>query len=205
VPILPDLPEELTGKIRALDTEQKIRAVGFHTSGTYVFTVSGRILHGYGGVDAWVQNTYETNRLLYWPGNGNDVVELNMQKNKVKPRITVILPWGEHVWFGSHEGLARYHPKTGTWKWYGAEWGLPTSNIFCGIQIGDTFWMAGSQCAFSFDPKTEQFRAYLPDVPLASDFLDFLWIEPSPAGVAVYNRCAHFVIEPVSGQWHEIK
>lgn len=201
VPVLPELPAELQAKIRSLDAEQKIRAVGFHTSGTYVFTVSGRNIAGYGGVSAWAEDTYETSRLLYWPGAGAGVTELNMRHERISPRITVILPFGEHVWFGTHEGLARYHPKKGTWNWYSAEHGLPVRKILCGAQIGGEFWFGGPKIVFSFNPKTEQFRAYLPDMELEGDFL---WIEPSSSGVGVYNRWAHFVIDPISGKWHDI-
>ena len=200
VPLLPELNAELKNAIRALDEEHSIRAMGFHSGGTYVFTVSGRCMEGYSDGAGWAKDRYETNRLLYWPGAGRRIVELSTPDLTASPRITCILPYGDYIYFGAHEGLARYHPRTGRWKWYSEKEGLPERKILCGVSAGDELWFGGLETVFSFNPTNEIFRTYLPDVDPNSGFL---WIESMPDGISVYNLWSHYFIDRITGKWSD--
>jgi PAS domain S-box-containing protein len=111
-----------------------------------------------------------------------------------------------YLWFGEWgNGLDRFDPQTGSFRFYNHDRDNPTSlssDIVESLYVDGhgTLWVGGYNALDRFDPKTEQFRAYRSPVPgpsqyraITEDASGALWLASMGNGLHRFD--------PVTGQF----
>ena len=204
----PPLPQAAVKTVGDMPQETEVLACASHRTGRYLFLAGQGIVVGF-GVQRGRRDRYRLQKLFHQPSQGAPLEDLPIIKNGNPARVTVILPLGDFIWFGTHEGLARFDPGAKAWRWFGPKEGLPTNYILCGTVANGKLWLCGGAddngtVVFSFDPATEEVQAYLPDREQSLFAVSGMEVLNTHAFVA-HSFGRLFGIDLVSGKWEQVE
>jgi len=202
----PPMPQAAMQTLAGFPPETEVLACASHRSERYYFVAGQGIVAGFGDASRR-QNKYRFQQLFQQYTEGGALENLPIERDGKPARVTVILPLGDFIWFGTHEGLARFNPRTKAWRWFGPQEGLPTNYILSGTVSKGMLWFVGGMdkgtVAFKFNPETDEVLTYLPDSGLSLNAVSGIEVMNTNAlAYALFGRL--FRINLVSGKWEPV-
>ncbi len=189
-PPVAEAPEGLVATVARFPFDGSVLAASTGRSDSYFFIGAEGLSGGSGNGQR--RDRYRVHKLIRKSPGSGITVEIPLERNGETARVTVILSVGDTVWFGTHQGLARYDARRQDSRWLEKADGVPLCSILSGCYANGKLWFGGdnggnASVIFSLDPGEGRVRTYGLDIGPAYG---------PPLGIAVRKDIAFVITRP---------